>query len=222
MITGRPRIRRLLIGGPLLIAMAWPVPVAAVPPKIATILTYVSSPDPAWVGETVTITFTVTPIPDGGYVTLGGPGIPVDTTTGTATYVRPDPTFAPDLTAWFSGTDRYLASPIITVSSELRQHPVAATLDVPGQPVGRGDPFEVVVDLDEVPDGGRIEIQDMSSGELGPTLQYVDVSGAMPMTISMPGLEPRSYDLRAFYEGTAAYMSAVSPTWPVEVFDGRR
>jgi hypothetical protein len=202
-------------------ALAWPVSVAAVPPKIATTLTAVSDPDPAWVGDTVTVTFTVTPVPDGGYVTLGGAAqYAVDTTTGTATYERPATSGGtPEFQAWFSGTDRYLASPVIIVSSVVRQHPVTATLEVPDRPVGRGDPFEVVVDLDEAPDGGRILIQDMVSGGPGPTLKYVDVVGPMPMTISMPGMEPRSYSLRASYEGTAAYASAVSPTMPLEVFD---
>lgn len=214
------RISVAPIGIALLIAMPTPGPTVAAPPPIATTLTAVSSPDPAWVGDTVTITFTVTPIPDGGYVTLGGPGIPVDPSTGTATYVRSDTTFgAPDLVAWYQGTDRFLSSPLITVHSELRQHPVTATLQVPDGPVGRGDPFEVVVDLDEVPDGGRIQIQDMANGSPGPTLRYADATGPMPMTITMPGLEPRSYDLRAVFEGTPAYTSAVSATHPLVVFD---
>ena len=42
--------------------------------------------------------------------------------------------------------------------------------------------------------------------------RYVDVTGPQPMTIAMPGMEPGDYQIRAFYEGVAAYTTATSPT----------
>jgi hypothetical protein len=188
---------------------------------IPTTLSIETSPNPAWVGETVTITFTVTPKPDGGTVTDGGLGVwPVDPTTGRAvtslsynsrgTYVT---------RAWFQGTEKYARSPETSASTLVNQHPVVAAMTVPDHAIGRGDGFDVLVDLDEAPTSGTVLIQDMMFGNPGPTLGTAIVDGSMPVVVHVPGLEPRDYLIRANFTGTDAYTAAVTTTQPITVFD---
>ena len=196
-------------------------PVAATD-RIPTTLTIAASPNPTWVDDLVTITFTVSPIPDGGDVRFGPDLYPVDPVTGTVVLQR---TFSLALdpyiiVASYEGTAVFDATPRVEYEMHVHQHLVgSASLDVPAVPVGRGDPFDITVDLDGAPTGGRVLIQDMTNGDPGPTLLSVNVTGAQPMTITMPGLEPGGYNLRAFYEGTAAYSSATSQTVPLTIFD---
>jgi hypothetical protein len=219
-LKGPRRLRVVSLACLLVALLGLPGSAVAAPSPIPTTLTISADPDPAFVGDTVTWTFTVTPIPDGGYVTLGGPGIPVDPATGIATRVE-EITLpgSPRITAWYLGTENYLPSPIVEYQLVVNQHPVVATLDVPDVPVGRGDPFEVTVDLQDVPDGGRIVIQPMVEDGPGFPLVWADVAPTMPQTIIVPGLEPGDYQLQAFFEGTYAFMPATSPIVPIQVFD---
>src|SRR6185437_2128067 len=88
----------------LVAAGAFPSTVAATPPKTPTTVSVSTSPNPAWVGELVTMTVTVSPTPDGGFVSEGGPGYPVDPTTGQATFSRSYPSAGDwEVSAFFMG-----------------------------------------------------------------------------------------------------------------------
>ena len=188
--------------------------------QIATILTISASPNPIFVGQSTTVTYTVTPKPDGGGITFGGPIHPLDVATGTYTEVRTYSAYsAPVISARFTGTDAFAATPFIEYQVELKQHHVTAALSLPGAPIGRGDAFDLTLDLDEDPGSGRVLIQDMTNGNPGPTLRYVNVTGPQPMTIAMPGMEPGDYQIRASYEGAPAYTTATSPTVALHIFD---
>lgn len=207
----------LLLGASLL----GPAMATAAPPKIATTLSWTASPNPAWVDEPITYTFTVTPIPDGGYVTRGGPAqYPVDPVTGTASFTEARTSAGTaEFQAWYSGTDAYLGSPPILVSAVAQQHPVVATMTLPDGPVGRGDGFDITVDLDEAPPTGTVLIQDMTNGNPGPTLASAAISGPMPMAVHVPGLSPGTYQIRVNFTGTNAYASDTTDATPLTVFD---
>ncbi|MFL5678354.1 MAG: hypothetical protein ACJ77X_12020, partial [Chloroflexota bacterium] len=217
------RIRSLAALFPALALFAGlTAPVGAATNRIPTTLTISASPNPTWVDDLVTITFAVSPIPDGGDVRFGPDLYPVDPVTGKVVLQRAfalaiDPYI---IVASYEGTASFEPTPRVEYEMHVHQHVVrSASLDVPHVPIGRGDPFDITVDLDGAPTGGRVLIQDMTNGDPGPTLFSVFVTGAQPMTITMPGLEPGEYNVRAFYEGTAAYSSATSQTLPLTVFD---
>ena len=220
MTSQNARTRLAALVGSVALAFALAPPPASAG-LIATTLTVTVEPAVVFVGEAATVTFQVNPLPDGGSITLGGPGIRVDPATGRAelqlTY---DSAGTKPVEAWFSGTDAFAASPIAKGSVQVIRRVVTASLTGPQAAVGRGDPVELLLDLDNPPDGGQVAIQDMTSGNPGPTLLWVSgLTGAMPMSLEVPGLPPGKYHLRAAFSGTAAYAPAVSEAVVVDVFD---
>jgi hypothetical protein len=175
--------------------------------RIPVVVTVESSENPALHGTEITLTWTVTPIPDGGGIYGMGDVITVDPQTGLAT--RTLRTYWPGFTysGFYMGTFAYGDAPweYTQVAYRLVTNAAAA---VPSPSIGRADPSLVTVTLDPVPDGGRVRITD------GHIVTYsdgwLDVEPDGVMDVPIRGLWPGEYDLVAEYSGTDTWEAATT------------
>jgi hypothetical protein len=168
----------------------------------------------------VTITATVTPNPGGGQVVMNGAFYDLDPVTGSAAFQKKFGVaglLAVDVT--YVGDTQFLPS-MGTGYVQVNDHPVGLTLHVPDS-VGRGDPFNVTVDITGSPPAGYgyVSVRDMTLGGLGFPLGSTAITGTSPLTVSIGGMMPGEYELQASWPGGPYYTSATSGLEPLTVFD---
>ena len=203
------------------------------PVSSPTTLAVTSSPNPAYVGEPVTFTFTVTPGPDMGTISEApdpsGPFTPIatiDPATGTATFIRTYPSGG-TREGWyqFDGVPGFARSPLVYFEQPTAKRPTTTTASPAAVTVGRGDPLTITATILPVPahgggagsallrDGGTVGDGRWVGGK-----RNVDpVSGVV--TFITNNLAIGHHDLFVDFEGTNYFAASSSAAVDVTVFD---
>ncbi|HJP87802.1 MAG TPA: Ig-like domain-containing protein [Candidatus Limnocylindrales bacterium] len=214
---------RLIVAATAVVAQISAALVA--PPRvsaaIATTLTMAATPNPAWSDQSVTVTATVSPNPGGGQVYIDGSLYAINPATGVASFTFTFQTAGlRQITGSFPGFGDYAASGPSSTNLQVNDHPVSLTLHVPAS-VGRGDSFNVTVDVIGNPPAGSgyVQVRDMTLGGLGYGIGSAALNGTSPLTIAIPGQLPGTYKLQASWTGTTYYTAAASSLVDLTVFD---
>jgi len=226
-VEGRRASRRLAVGAltfvvPLVfLALAGPVAGGA---TIPTNLTLEASPTAVYVGDTVTLTATVTPNPGACPVTIHGQTFVLDAATGTATteVTALSEAHQKVYTAGFMPCGDYMGYPgFVETSVDISRRATTSSL-TSAATVGRGDAFSVSVALTGVPDAGTVAIREVGpngiDGILNRIIGSAVVSGS-PVTVDLPSMLPGTYALRAEYQGSTEWAPSQSTTKALTVFD---
>ncbi len=178
-----------------------------------------SSPSNPQAFGAVTLTATVSPVPDGGTVSFSGPpgqlagcgSLPVSTTTGqvTCSVARLPGAGTLGYSATYLGDSDYQPN-----SGDLQlligKVPTSVLVTASPNPVPALEPATLTVAVSPVPDGGTVTVTD-SFGDLSCANRTVPTSGATPgvVTCTTSALSPTGTDsLSASYSGTPNYTSA--------------
>jgi len=183
-----------------------------------------SSANPSTVGNQVTYTATVSPVPDGGTVafTDGGRGISacgsvaVNTTTGKATCQVTYPTaglqsIGPhSIQATYSGDTDFAGSPSTTLNQVVDTIPTTTAIGSSVNPSAPGQQVTYTATVSPVPDGGTVTFTDGGVGISGPCdLATVNTStGKATCQVTYATAGPHS--IQATYSGDTNYAGSPS------------
>ena len=213
-VAPRPLLTFALIG-----AFAFsllPHPVAA---ATATTTALSVTPDPSYVDETVTMTATVTPLPDGGsidfYRVEGGvetdllSTVAVDVSTGVASWTTTLPEGTDSFAANFSGTDAFSASQSATVSHVSQLRPTTTSLSVsPDGNVVEDSGYVLTATVS--PNPGPLDVAFYGYDDENPLgTARIDAETGVATYDTGP-LSPGTYSFQAVFNSTAVYAASGS------------
>ncbi|MHB1582441.1 MAG: alkaline phosphatase family protein [Acidimicrobiales bacterium] len=185
-------------------------------PVTATTLT--PSANPAAIGDTVTYTASVSPIPDQGTVSFsdgGSPiagctGVPVDAAAGTATCQVTYPAGGShSIVAAYSGDSLYQPSTSATLTEVVSARPTRTTIESLTNPGTQGSPVIFVAKVLPVPDGGTMTFFDDGNPVTGCTSVPLDPaygSARCHDTFTTTGTQT----MTATYSGDPSFASSTS------------
>lgn len=187
--------------------------------KIATTTSLSSSANPSVVGQPVTYTAAVSPVPDGGTVAftdggaaIGGCGsVTVGANTGTATCrVTYTATGGHNIAAAYSGDGTYAGSSSNTVNQTVNKASTTTSLTSSPNPAIAGQHVTYTATVSPAPDGGTVTFQDGGTTISGCGSQPVDSSGkaTCPVTYATSG----AHAITATYSGDSSYAGSSSNT----------
>jgi hypothetical protein len=188
-------------------------------PKIATTVTVTASPDSAGWAQPVTLTATVTPIPDGGAVSFSPVGppeaiVPIDGA-GHASVTRPIGCCGPIVVdAIYLGTATYGAS-LGTTTVTITDDRVTPELHIRAAPtsVTRGDNVEYTVTMSPATADGSIRLQ----GDY-PTTGWFPIDPSGTTVIDNPATIDGTFPTTACYTGSPTIKPAcAAETIPIVV-----
>jgi YVTN family beta-propeller protein len=196
----------------------------AVVHQTSTTTNLTTSANPAAVGDEVTFTATISPVPDGGTVTfaddatgMGCDAVAVSTADGTATCTKTyDAVGDHQVTADYTGTSTYLPSTSTAMTQAIDPAPTMTRLTSSANPARPNDPVTYTATVTPTPDGGSVSFTD--NGTPVAACESVTVSGGnawCTTTYSLPG----SHEIFAAYAGTANYVASTSAALAVTVSD---
>lgn len=204
------------------LGLAGPVAAGA---TIPTTLTLVASPTAVFVGDTVTLTATVTPNPGACPVNIWGQVLTLNPATGsaTATVTATREAHWQVYQASFGICGDYMSFPgFAEADVDVSRRATTTTLTSPST-IGRGDPFSVSVAVTAVPPTGAVVIREVGptgmDGILDTIVGRATFSGTSPIAVNLPSMLPGAYALRAEYEGSTAWAPSQSADKPLTVTD---
>ncbi|MDA8385398.1 MAG: Ig-like domain-containing protein [Actinomycetota bacterium] len=190
---------------------------------ITTSVTLAASPNPATVNQSVTLTATVAPAPDGGTVgfTAGGTSIatcaaqPVNTTTGVATCKTSFATTAGSpvtLDASYSGDSAYGGSTASVIAETVSAEATSiAELTATPSTVQVGHSVTYVATVSPIPDGGAVTFTDSSSTTPACSAVAVNTTtGEASCVITYNTVNGSPHSISAAYSGDANYLASTS------------
>jgi hypothetical protein len=187
--------------------------------QATTTTTVASSANPSDIGQSVTYTATVSPVPDGGTVAFsdGGTAISgcsaqlVDISAGTATCEQTYPsTGSHSITAAYSGDTSYGASATsTTLTQTVSQATTTTTVASSANPSVIGQTVTYTATVSPVPDGGTVAFSDGGIAISGCSERPVDIS-AGTATCQRSYKETGNYSITAAYSGDTAYATSTS------------
>ena len=186
------------------------------PSATSTVLGPLSGPQV--VGQSVTYTASISPVPDGGTVDFNDPGtpvpgcgaVPVGPATGIAvcqaTYSAP---VTDGIVATYSGDDDYQGSSSVTLSEAVGTGPTSVVLNSSSGSVAPGTAVYYFATTSPVPDGGTVAFTDNATpiSGCGP-VNVNTTSGTATCRITYTG--PGTHGIVATYSGDDNYLTSSS------------
>ncbi|MGH2916976.1 MAG: Ig-like domain repeat protein, partial [Solirubrobacteraceae bacterium] len=176
-----------------------------------------ASPSSAGVGDPVTYTATVSPVPDGGIVAFGDGGATisgcasqaVSAADGTATCVVTYPTSGKrSVTAAYGGHGNYASSTSDPVDETVHAAPTQTVLSASPASAVTGQEVTYIAKVSPAPDGGTVAFADGGQPVTGCGSEPVGADGSASCKVSYASAG--SHSLTAAYGGNADFAGSVS------------